>query len=55
MDKDKVTTVIGAMMAAGTAATPVLNAVEGSLHRGDYLQLAVSVLMAVFGYFTNKQ
>lgn len=53
-DTDKITTAVGALMAAGTAAQPVLNGVQGSMHSGDWIQLGVAVLMAVFGFFTNK-
>ena len=55
MDKDKVTTVLGAVGAAVTAAQPVMNGVAGSLHTQDYFQLAFAVVMAVFGFYTNKQ
>ena len=54
MNPDKVTTVIGAVVAAGTAAQPVMNAVQGSMHQADWMQLLASVAMAIFGYFTNK-
>ena len=55
MNGDKITTVLGASMAALTAAQPVVNAVQGSLHQQDYVQLIMAVVMAVFGFFTNKQ
>lgn len=54
MDKDKVTTVLGAVGAAVTAAQPVMNGVAGSLHTQDYFQLVFAVIMAVFGFYTNK-
>ncbi len=41
-------------MAAGTAAQPVISGVQETMDHTDYLQLAVAVLMAVFGFFTNK-
>lgn len=52
--KDVATTVLGGILAAGTAAQPVMAGVEGSMHQADYLQLAMAVVMALFGYFTNK-
>ena len=53
--KDTVTTVIGGLGAAITAAQPIMDSVgSGSLHQGDYVQLLAAVLVAVFGYFTNK-
>lgn len=56
MNSDRMTTAIGALMAAGTAATPILTTVQGgSLKQGDWLQLAMAVMISVFGYFTNKQ
>lgn len=51
---DLATTVIGGLLAAGTAAQPVLTAVNGSLDTQNWLQLATAVLFAVFGYFSNK-
>jgi len=53
-NKDLATTILGGILAAGTAAQPVMNSVEGSMHQADYLQLAMAVVMAIFGYFTNK-
>lgn len=55
MTKDTVTTVLGAGIAAATAAQPVINAVGGSFHQQDWLQLATAVIFAVFGFFTNKK
>lgn len=53
--KDIVTTVLGGVLAAGTAAQPIMIAAgEQSLHQADYMQLVMAVVMAVFGYFTNK-
>lgn len=54
VSRDTITTIIGAVVAAGTAATPVLNATQGSMHQGDYIQLVTAVFLAVFGWFTNK-
>jgi hypothetical protein len=55
MKSDKITSIVGAVGAAATAAQPVLHGVEGSLHSGDYFQLVSAVLFAVLGFFTNKQ
>ena len=55
MNADKITTILGGCMAAGTAALPLLNAVQGTMHQSDYVSLVTAVLMAVFGWFTNKQ
>lgn len=54
MNSDKITTVVGAIGAAAVGATPVLNAVQGSMHQQDYLSLLGAIAMAVLGYFTNK-
>lgn len=55
MNTDKITTIIGAVTAAGVAAGPVLNTVQGSLHAQDYFALFSAVCMAVWGFFTNRQ
>ncbi len=56
MDKDKLTTILGGVGAAVTAAQPVINGVTtGSLHQQDYFQLVFAVIMGVFGFFTNKK
>lgn len=55
MNRDKLTTVLGAVGAAVTAAQPVINGISGSLHTQDYFQMAFAVIMAVFGFYTNKQ
>ena len=52
--KDLATTILGGVLAAGTAAQPIMNGVEGSMHQADYMQLTMAVVMAIFGYFTNK-
>jgi hypothetical protein len=51
---DTITTALGVVGAAVTAATPVLNVVQGTLHAQDWLQLVSAVFIAVFGFFTNK-
>lgn len=54
MNKDKVTTLLGLGISAMTAAQPVLNGVQGSFHQQDWMQLGGAVMMAIFGFFTNK-
>ncbi len=55
-DKDKLTTIIGGVGAAVTAAQPVLNGVTtGALHSQDWIQLAMSMVFGLLGFFTNKQ
>ena len=52
---DLTTTIVGAVGAAVTAANPVLNGIQsGTLHQSDWLQLAMSIVFAVMGFFTNK-
>ena len=56
-DTDVLTTVIGGVGAAVTAAQPVLTAVQpgSSMHTQDWLQLAMAVIFGIFGFFTNKK
>ena len=54
MNKDLATTVLGGLLAAGTAAQPVMASVEGTFHAQNWFQLVTAVLFAAFGYFTNK-
>jgi hypothetical protein len=54
MDKDKITTIVGAIGAAALAAEPVMNSVSGSLHSGDYFNLFSAIAFAVLGWFSNK-
>lgn len=56
MDKDRLTTIVGAVGAAAMAAGPVISgATNQSLHTGDYTQLVAAVFMAILGFFTNKK
>ena len=55
MNKDTITTILGAVGAVVTAAQPVINATQGSLHQQDYLSLVYAVIFGVFGFFTNKK
>ena len=54
MTKDTMTTVLGGLLAVGTAAQPVMASVEGTFHAQNWFQLVTAVLFAAFGYFTNK-
>lgn len=55
INKDTATTVLGIVIAGATAAQPILNAAQGSLHSQDYLSLLTSVIIAIFGWLTNKK
>jgi len=56
INHDKMTTVLGAVGAAVNAAEPVMSGINtGVLHQGDWFRLSMSVLMALYGYSTNKQ
>lgn len=57
MNADKITTIVGAVGAAATAAQPVLTAVQpgSSLHSQDYFQLVAATVFAVLGFFTNRK
>lgn len=54
ISKDLATTVLGGVAAAITAASPVMSASTGSMQKNDWVQLAMAVIFAVFGFFTNK-
>lgn len=57
MSADKITTIVGAIGAAATAAQPVLTAVQpgAALHSQDYFQLVTALVFAVMGFFTNRR
>ena len=55
MNKDTITTVLGAAGGVATAVIPVLNGVTGSMHQADWMQLVSAVFMTLLGYFTNKK
>ena len=55
MNASTVATLIGGAVAAATAAQPVLNGVQGSLHTQDYFSLSTAVVMALFGWFTKMK
>lgn len=56
MSKDKLTTLLGALVGAATAAQPVVDSLApgGSLHGADYVKLAMAVVFTAWGFFTNK-
>ena len=54
-DKDKLTTILGAVGAVVTAAEPVVNATSGTMHQGDWLQLAMACIFGLLGWATNKK
>lgn len=57
IDKDKLTTITGAIVGAATAAEPVINSMAPgtSLHSQDYVKLLAALGMFLWGFFTNKQ
>ena len=55
MNPNTITTILGSVAAAATAAQPVLNATQGAMHQSDYFALIGAVFMAVWGFFTNRQ
>lgn len=54
MSKDTLTTVLGGILAVGQAAEPVVSAVDGTFGSSDWIKLAVAIVTAIFGWFTNK-
>jgi len=55
INKDTATTILGGVGAVVTAVEPVMNATQGTLHQGDYVQLVMAAVMALFGWFTNRK
>lgn len=54
MNKDLGTTVIGGIIAAATAAEPVIMVTQGDWTIASIFQLISAVGIAVLGFFTNK-
>lgn len=54
---DKLTSYLGYGIGAAQAAQVALEQIPAgtSMHKGDYIQLGIALLMAVFGWATNKQ
>lgn len=53
MNANTAATMVGGILAAGAAAEPVLNGVQGSLNSQDWMQLAFAVGTALFGWFSR--
>ena len=55
-DRDLMTTIVGGIAAAASAAEPVLNGIQtGSLHQNDWVQLGIAVAMGIWAWATNKK
>lgn len=48
------TTIIGGIVAAATAAEPVVSVVQGDWDFTNIFKLVSAIGIAVFGFFTNK-
>jgi len=55
LNNDIITTVGGAALAGMTAASPIINAIDGSFHQSDWLKLGMAIFFAIQGFFTNKK
>lgn len=55
MNKDLGTTILGGIIAASTAAMPVVEVTHGAWNAGSILQLVSAIGIAIFGFFTNKE
>lgn len=53
-NKDLATTIVGGVIAAATAAEPVINGMTSDFGTPDIIKLVIAVGMAVFGWLTNK-
>lgn len=53
MTGDRLATLAGALICVGSGAQPVLNAVQGTMHTQDWVQLGVAVASALFGWFAE--
>ena len=53
--KNYKTTLLGGAGAILNAVTPIVNASSGSFNKSDWAQLAVSVMMALMGYFAKDK
>ena len=54
MNKDLGTTILGGIIAAATAAEPVVMVTQGDWNFASVFQLVSAIGIAVFGFFTNK-
>lgn len=56
MDKDKATTIIGAIGAVSMAINPIVGGITtGVLHGSDWTQIVTAGIFALLGFFTNKK
>ena len=55
MNKDLGTSILGGITAAATAATPVVQVVQGDWNIQSVFQLIMAVGIGLLGFFTNKQ
>lgn len=56
INKDKLTTVLGAIGAGVATVQPIVNSMSNqSLHTQDYVQLTMALLLGIFGWATNKK
>jgi hypothetical protein len=53
MNSNAAGTAIGGVLAIGNAIQPVLNGVNGSMHTQDWVNLAFSALMALYGWYSR--
>ena len=53
MNKNIAATIVGGILTCATAAEPVVNGIQGSMHQPDFVKLAVAVGMALFSWFTE--
>lgn len=54
MNKDLGTTILGGIIAASTAAMPVVEVAQGTWDIAHIFQLVSAIGIAVLGFFTNK-
>ena len=55
MNKDVGTTILGGIIAASTAAMPVVEVAQGTWDFQNIFQLVSAIAIAVFGFFTNRE
>jgi hypothetical protein len=55
IDKDTITTVVGAIGAIAYATEPIVNTVQGSMHSDDWTKIIFAVCSAITAYFIGKK
>jgi hypothetical protein len=55
MNINTITNAVGVIGAVALSTQPVLNAVQGSLHQGDWIALIMAVVTAISNYFIGKE